>query len=226
MDEAGLTVALVWEEDYEGTDGVALSTSNTLYAAFTDAPVFDTAQFKFGSSSGQFTDDTVTADSAQQEGISPSQSLRFMRRYVRISAWPTSFLQLMRVRLASTALAEVRVNSAGNFILRNGGSTVATSTATWTVGQWWRIEWKVDSTGTTQELRIFNAAAVDSATPTETISGAYSGGVFNRVDDSSTASSATTVVVWFDQAADDDAAYPGPFSAGMPWTYSRLVTIG
>lgn len=77
--------------------------------------------------------------------------------------------------------AELRV-STGKFQLRNGTSAVATSTMNAVLdGRAYRLNWRVNQTGTTQFLDIYTGANLGGTTPDETISGAYTQGNVGRL---------------------------------------------
>jgi hypothetical protein len=183
-------VSTSFYESFEnGTDGVATTTSNTVYSSFTGVPVFDNAAFVAGALSGMSTSAGTASSFATQNLPSPVTD-RYFRRYLRVSAWPTgaTVLPLVRTRNSSTTntTAQIVMNTSGQLVLRDNNTAVATSTTVIGLNSWFRVEWHIAGGSTTQTLRIFTDSNYNGSSPTETISGAYTNGSFDRVNDAGT----------------------------------------
>lgn len=84
---------------------------------------------------------------------------------------------------SNVAAAQFRVTGIGTtpkFQLRDKTIAVSTSTMAATAGVDYRFEWLVNSTSSTQTLRIFTGANLHGSTPDETISGAYTQGTLSE----------------------------------------------
>ncbi|KLU59012.1 hypothetical protein CEB3_c50320 [Peptococcaceae bacterium CEB3] len=87
-----------------------------------------------------------------------------------------------------------------------------------TAGQWFRLEWKVGSSGT-QTLNIYLGANLPSTTPTETITAPMATGLIDYLEwgPMSNPVSPTTHDVIFDEIMVRSDAYPGPLISQYVW---------
>lgn len=123
------------------------------------------------------------------------------------TAMPTSLFYLNSIGITSGVdNADWRVNTTGTVTIRNNSIATATSVPTLTTGTVYRVEWLLNSTTSTQELKIFVG---ESTTALIDISGTYTAGPleFARFGVIG-ASSATELYMDTLRVAD---AFPGPF---------------
>src|SRR5262249_20320593 len=121
-------------------------------------------------------------------------------------------ITILRVRLSGTTTAQVALTSSGTLSMRDTGNvTVATSGNTIPLNTWVRLEWHIDGTTTnTQTLRLYMGNLLNSPNiQTETLSGAYTGGAFDR-SEQGIGTAAYTGTVWVDEVQDQTSTWPGP----------------
>lgn len=204
--------ATAYTEDFSGgTNGTSITTGNTGYTTITGTAVFDASTRINGALSGKM---TSSGSGALLRHTFTATTSRYFRRYLRVSAFPVSgsVLAICRLRNSSSStMAEINLTNDGVFTLKNGSTVVATSSNTPLTHTWFRLEWFINGGGTTQTLRLFLHGDVNSATPTETLTGAYSGGTFDRCEEGA-ATNSFMGTVWVDAVADDTGAWPGPAS--------------
>ncbi len=205
-------MSTVFNETFEGgSNGATLTPSNTTYSSITGAAIFDNTTYVAGAQSAKLSPGGGAAVILKENFVA-LVAHRFFRRYFRVNALPAGadILTPIRVRSGSTSLAQITILSGGILTLRDGGTTVvATSTSTVTINTWFRIEWEVDSVGATQNCRLFMGPNFGGTTPTETLSGSYSGGTFDKVEDGVGAPNYAGSM-WVDEVVDDDTTWPGP----------------
>lgn len=149
------------------------------------------------------------------------------RMYMFLPSGHDQLLLLYRgLNNAGTRCFETYLDTTNKILVRDqGGTTRATSTASVSLNQWVRIEYKVvNSVGAGQhEVKLFNNA--DSAVATETMTGA---GAFSTLSDTSyirmgcVASGKASATYYFDNLLLNDTGYPGPAGGGGG---SPVVTV-
>lgn len=152
------------------------------------------------------------------------------RMYVYLPSGHDQLLLLYRgLNNAGTRAFETYLSATNRLLVRdNAGNTVGTSSASVSLNQWVRIEYKVvNSVGAGQhEVKLFNSA--ESSTPTETITGA---GVFSTLTNTSyirmgvVASGKASATYYFDNLLLNDTGYPGP-APGAPANTVTPVASG
>ena len=212
----------VFSEGFEsGSNGVTITTSNTTYSAASGTSSFDNSTYVAGSLSAKMSPGGGAGIYLREIFSGGSVTSRYFRRYFQVNAFPgsTSIVTLLRVRLSSTNLGQVVLLNTGAIQIRDANTTIATSSNTISLNTWFRIEWEVNGTGAaTQTCRLFLGSNSSGATPTETLTGGYSGGAFDRIEDG-VGTSGYSGTLWLDEVDDDTSSWPGPSSgASQPPT--------
>jgi hypothetical protein len=108
-----------------------------------------------------------------------SQTLLYSGVYVKVPTFASNsepFLTLKNGGINGTHLGRLQLGGSANSgkiqILNDADAVQATTTNVITAGSWFRVDWKVDTVGKTQTLKLFTGANLHSITPTETITGA------------------------------------------------------
>lgn len=175
---AGSTSILDFSETFDGlSSGTPVTTVNT---AFTSVFKGSTSTIDVASATpvhGNFARNVNpgATNSNMRYMYSTPPMAQYYRAYYRFATLPATVTTIFMLRdsLAAT-LATLRVDTTGSILLKKGTVTVATTTTKVQVGQWFRVELFWDGTSSSQTLRLFTGANVNSETPTETISGAGS----------------------------------------------------
>lgn len=222
-------MARVFSETFDGlTDGESVTSSNT---AFDGIEVDGSAVIEGDtglSLSGGVSGRVVTTSSQFAIATNTFGSLvstRYWRWYMRLAVDPTSNEIVASARSGGTNRAQFRLNNGRTTSLRNGFVAVATTTTVLTVGEWYRIEWKIDNAGGDHRLRLFHGANLHGTTPDEEISSSYSEGTF---DDFSigVVSAGSAQEINYDEIAGDDADWVGPIAtSGDPATVDAVPPV-
>lgn len=151
-----------------GSTGFDNSTSNgtATYVSSTTSPLHSTY--------ARITSTTSSTYILRKDQTSVAS--RYYRFYVRMSAIPSSTQTILASRNGSTAVSNIRIQNDGTLSIRDGTSTVDTSTVTITANQWARLELHYDSAGAKQWLRIFLGDNVDGQIPDQVLSGSATNG--------------------------------------------------
>jgi hypothetical protein len=200
-----------FSEDFEGgASGATITTTNTGFAAVVGtAAVFDNTQFVLGSQSARFPGGSTQS---VQESFTAT-SVRYFRRYFRMTGLPSATTIISHARSGTTARAQMRVMiTTGKLQLRNGLiADGADSTTSLVADTWYRLEWKLDATAQTQTLRIFHGANLHGTTPDEEMVRLFDTGTFDNIIDGQITSA--TWVTYEDAFASDPSDWPGPIAA-------------
>ena len=139
-------------------------------------PLYTTAYVLHGQAA-MLSENGGVASTVRQNLPSPAGSAHW-RAYVNRVGTNASNAAFAVARDSSgnTTCATLAVGSSGGILLRDGFSTVATSSYLWTVGSWVRLEWFVDRANSTQSLDIYHGANLEGMTPSESLSGACTAG--------------------------------------------------
>lgn len=190
-----------------GTNGAAVAPDAAKWDTITGSVTYDTSRhFEDLTASVKMVCDAVTTAVGDQQ-LAAAVSTRYITRVWRVATFNAgSFATLCRLRSASNAsLDEVRINSSGQLLLRQGstGNTLATHFVG--LDSTFRFEW--DIAAGQQSLRVYLDQT--SSTPDGSYGPfTYDGGAFQHiVDGIGTAPAATTG--WLLYAVDGDAA-PNP----------------
>lgn len=174
-------MAVLADEDFEiGTAGAAITSSNSAFSAGAGTPTFDSAQFFVNAQSALFNPVAGLEYVQLVSGTTlVNSSIRF---YARISALPSVATYLATPLSTATIRAQLGINADGTVRIRGGagGTTlIATTTAALSTATWYRFEWQLNGTASTQALRIFVGHGTSPISGAD-ISGAFVGGTFDR----------------------------------------------
>lgn len=151
-------MAVLFTEGFEsGTNGAALSTSNTTFGLINGAPTFTNAAAFQGSLSMACL--TTAAAACAGRADHTATGTPWARAAFRFNAAPGGNCYLIQANNASTILADVRMNTAGTISVRNGTTAVWTSPAALDVTgtTWYQFVWQGDKTTNLQQLRVYGA---------------------------------------------------------------------
>lgn len=155
-----------------------------------------------------------TATTYLYNTVSPARTVIYQRVYFYMADW-TNGTTLMAVQTGTTLQGNIQVPTAGAvFRLRDGTTITASSAMTPAVGQWYRLEYKVDLGAGTHALRIFTGANLHGTTADEEISGSITTGTFDRYVLGTNASN--TLDWFFDAYATAPDNWVGPASVTPP----------
>lgn len=175
--EAGVATGTAISAANSATGGNAFDTFDPTSLAAGALREYSTVQAKTGTLGGHFKAPTAAGRSAVTWSTSMGTLSTVWLRYYAWHASQTGGLStgsvFFRCFSATTNRAQVGLNSTGKVTIYNAaGTAVASTTATVPTSSWYRVEAKIDlSASGTWEVRYFNNAALESSTPTETISG-------------------------------------------------------
>lgn len=145
-----------------------------------------------------------------ENNFTASAVTRYFRQYLYLSANPAASCNLLTLYSGATMQGHVRITSTGTVQLRNTASTqVGTPSAALPLNQWSRIETMYVPNGSSV-VRVFAGnAAMESTTPTATITGAVggTGTVSQALIGPSTSTNWTT---YHDSVAWSDVGWLGP----------------
>lgn len=202
-------MATVFDEDHEGgVDGALVTTSNTSYTSIQGEPTF-TASEAIGGTLGMRCSAPIAPCGGTVDFTATTK--RAFRVYYTLKDWPTGseILPLMRVRVGgSTTVADLRVNTAGQIVLRNGTGIQDTSSTSATVDDPFGVDLFIN--GSSMQCRLYMTPG--SGTLTETLSGTPTAGSFSRfVVGALDVGYSGTVIV--DDVKHDDSGFVGPATA-------------
>jgi len=216
-----------WVEDFEGTNGTDVTTSNTVADTISGgtsvASQFSTTGAVVGSTSMRI---QVTGTNRILEFDSSAQGLAYFDVYLNVATAPAATTMVMNWWSDATKVGDLSLVYASSttfqFRLRDNATARWTS-ATYGVGQY-RIGIKVDpGSSTGHRLKIYQGANIDTASPVE-----------DSGNQTATASGASTInnlrlgvmtntsaTLYFDDLLADDAAEPTRGSVmsatTLPW---------
>jgi hypothetical protein len=208
------TSAEAWELKFEGgTAGAAATAANTGTSVDPVGP--GTSTFVSGVLEGLGLKVSVAANQTEQlrhdNGAGLVSSYNY-RVYMK-AATPVTFPRFpLQVTAAGTIRAQVGIGIDGTLRLRNGTTTVATSTMTIPPNALVRVGWSLDNTAGTQSARIYVGANVHGTTPDETVTGAFNTGTFDRFNFGINDAETEAWDVLFDNVAGNAAQQVGPAS--------------
>lgn len=220
--------------DFEtGPDAGDIAVADTPFSAITlggtSTVKYNAANAIFGSFAAKIDGPSSSIVTLDQTGLSFNK--RYMRRYWKIPVAPggTDIVTLTRLRDAANAtVAELRLNAAGNIVIRNtGGVTVATSAQVYGTNAAFRVVWLIDGPNATQQCKIFSGANFNGTSPDETLNGAWTSTTVTTIKDGIGSGFVAGYTVYLDGAADDDAQDPGIFVASSGatalWTHNYVI---
>ncbi|HCR55626.1 TPA: hypothetical protein DIV49_01515 [Candidatus Saccharibacteria bacterium] len=239
LSNGGNGAAATYSQDFDGfSNGTTLTTVNTsfdnfsvsgsgTFTASTSAPLLH-------STYGRMSTTTSSTFIARKDYASTSE--RYYRFYMRLSSIPAATQTIFSVRGAGSTVSNLRLQSDGTVILRDGVIGVDTSTTAMTANKWTRFELYYNSTTQRQVLRIYHDDAKDGTAPSEVLTGSATNGATDDVqiglitsqasqnldiDDFATGTSG-----WFGPAADDTIPAISSGSIATPVAWSEGSTKG
>lgn len=215
-------------EDFEGAaNNATLNTSTTVFGTVNAGWEHSTDYAVTGTRSAHTSDSGSTFMS-----YAPTDGAVFYQRlYVRVqTALPAANMVLIRAYQTTgpATRAQVRLKTDGTFDIRNGTTSVATSTFALTTGAWVRLEWLVDETAGVNSLRIFHGANLNGSTADETLtSSALATGVTtNQLDVGQVSTPSGVVDLYLDAWAYSTAGWVGPAAAGATFATTVAAATG
>jgi hypothetical protein len=204
-------MASLFAESFEGgSNGVALSTSNTGYSSVVGSGLtFTNSSAAAGTLAAQCAAAAGTVYA--QRDHTASASAWYVWR-VRLSALPSAATYIGSMWSAGTKIADVRINTDGTVTVRDNVTAVITSTGTaLTTGAWHRIAVRVTPGGgaTGLQLKVYlgNGAVAPDFDDDGTITAT---GTVDRIRQGVTASATFTYL--FDDVEVDDAVEPDGYA--------------
>lgn len=151
-------MTIYFQEDFEsGSNGAAITTSNTTFSLVNGAPTFTNSPVR----SKLLAMSVNTSTAALASGKCPLGALRtsvYNRFYIMSTgAWSASAIFASQMLSGSTNRADLRI-TAGVCSLRNSAVAVFTSAKTLLPNTWYCLEWHLDSVGALQTLTIYDIA--------------------------------------------------------------------
>jgi hypothetical protein len=202
-DGAGVTIDIT-ETHESGVNGDLATTSNTTYGAVFGTAATQTISTDFAVSGTRCLKGTFSANTGGMRPLYTSRATTYSRCYIRFAALPAATTVVLAAHLGATQNAQIRITPTGTLEVRNGTTTVFTTTAAIATGAWYRLEWRVGSAD--QQLKLFllhsTTALEDANTKT------YSNGNNDRITFGNTASG--TMTAYYDDVQTRDDAFPGP----------------
>jgi hypothetical protein len=227
-DDVGLTdpaptltqSTLSFFEDFEGAaNGVQADNTTTLFdgGVFGATMTHSTARAVSGTHSLRILNPTAQNSLYLSVVQTP---IWYRRVYIYVASIATNGVNVWTVRNTNNNFANVFINADRTLDLRDGTTTVASTTAL-AANQWHRLEWKLDTTTTTQTLRVYSGVNLQSASTfsqekSGSLVGAPSGGLYNRMYLGT--SGAATQDIYYDAYADSPSDWIGPLGAFAPIT--------
>ena len=230
-----------FSEDFNSLgNGVTLTTGNTdfdnLFASGSGTFTSSTSSTIHGTF-GRFNTTTSSTDFARKQYSSTSS--RFYRFYIRLSSLPAATATLFSLLDApgTSTVSALRMQTDGTILLRNGVVTVDTSTTALNTNEWMRIELFYNAAASTQTMRIYAGADVDSTTPTETLTGAATNGATSYMQYGMITSQASqtydldevesSTVTWLGPPSTDTiSAISGSIASPAAWSEGTTKGLG
>lgn len=164
--------------------------------------------------SARFTNPTITSNAFGFLGKRVGeQKVIFLRRYYKIDTLPTYRTSVLLYKYGGGGNGQLGGTHNGSvafggtsqrhrFTLVNNNTNTTTSAAVVPVNAWFRVEVKLDFTSGrhVQTVRLFLGSRVDSATPSETLTGSVTGTYTDYVEDGILTNPGTHVNVYVDEA--------------------------
>lgn len=135
----------------------------------------------------------------------------YVRGYARMLNLPAANATISAIYNATPALtAGLQYTTTGALRIRNGTTTIATSTTTFGALTWFGFEWHLDDVANTQTLRIYDATFSDIR---ETISGSFTGTNTRRWQIGNVSGNPNSWQQWWDDLIANDTTFPGPLGS-------------
>lgn len=170
--------AIVLSEDFEnGTNGAAISTSNTNFDAITG-----TATMTFDNSTqatGSYSMNLVSTGAGGNYGagrltLPATQGIVYVRIALKLSAYAASNSYIFtEAETISGNPGQLRIDAAGTITIKDNTVGVGTSTNLVPLNTWFFVEWSVNWDTSLQTVKYYST--INATTPTETFTGVYTG---------------------------------------------------
>lgn len=225
--------------DFErGTNGSTISTGdtgsltawNSVNLTGTATGKYDNTQVAHGTLASKFTSTSDSESTLRWTTAMGTPSNHYGRLYLYMTAYAAAGdANFIKTRSAGVDDLYFAFSSTAHFFyLYNGGAQLGTTTTTFSLNTWYRIEWHfVHSAAGAGSIEMKIYSSLDSITPIET----------KTISSLTTAASADGIFFgndrwtwdsyWLDQIVANATAYPGPFpvSTAAP-TVSGTTSIG
>jgi len=222
------TTVVVDEPFESGTNGAALTSSNTTLDSFAGSVTFDSAIKKRGSLSAKL-DSTGAGDNVtvRKNFTAISDGKIFIRTYAYFTAIAPAIVQFCHVADGATLQAAYWINTNGTIRLTNGFTVLGNSIQPQALNKWTRFDWTLNLDLGTQSLGIYTKTNLEGSTPTEVLTGALSGVVISNIMWGAISGHPVNWIAYLDDIAADTAQMPAP--TGTPdsdTTFTRRAKSG
>jgi hypothetical protein len=204
-------MAIVRTQYFNGTNGVALDTTNTDYETFFGTARFSSTYAREGTTGAEFYAGT-TATATYARYSFPETPVRYLSRY-RQQAFPSALTTMYRFRRVGTTQFLLRMSSSGLWSIADSASTiVSTMTKPIVANQPYRLE--IDVVNQVVTMRIYLGTNIDGTTADDTISATLvfpsgsGSGAFDDYDEGFITARAS-YSVFVDAIRDGDSSNPG-----------------
>lgn len=225
-DEESHFMAIVFQEDFDGPNGSALSSGNTGFSAVQNPPIFSTAIKKAGTASARY---TTTGSYSYVERTIAATTVRYWSFYIRPVSSPSANTVVFFVG-ASSASADrkfqVTLNTTRTVKMQQGSGAIIVGSATAStcpLNEWSRIDLSFSNGTITLALYPGNAncdKAAGTAMGGDTSSAVIANDAFDYM--SLGVVNGTTSDFYIDEFREDTASLPGPLSVSgglTPYLY-------
>lgn len=198
-------MATIFSTELDGTNGASVNTSNSGLSAVSGGWTYTTTSPGSGTASAVSTFTAGTGTLGMDRSGTPT--VGYHDFLCKVSTFDGGDIMIAQIRNGATNLANIRIGASGELILKNANTTIATTVATLTTNEWFRIQWGVD--GTTQTMRLFKSATLADLfnnPATEVISGSYSQGTWTQFRVGVFTSHSLTIN--YDRLIVDDSTWP------------------
>lgn len=216
-----------------GSSGEDLGTADgILDGGSTTAP----ATFKYSNTRSITGGYSVVADTPDGTGNvyrilnahASDQNLAFMRCYIYWTGTnPTSTTPIFTFSSsAGVNRAQIVINTSGQIRMRNNTTLVGTA-QTLNKNQWYRLEWKLDTTNSQQTMRLFTAGNLHGSTAdVEDLNQTFNSGSGNNFRFGITSAPGAAAAVTFDSLATSTSAYVGAAPARPLASFTKSAASG
>ena len=142
-----------------------------------------------------------------------AQSVLYRRFYMYLPTAPSSVFTFAQARGGGATRASLRMQGGGSLVVFNGGTNVFSApNGTIPVGQWVRVEWRLDLPANVQQVRLFYGANLHGTTASyDTGTRTFTAGAVDQHALGIVTAQQTTVIL--DAVEDNDSAWVGPIGS-------------
>jgi hypothetical protein len=208
--------SLEFTEDFEGgADGTSVnSTTNPTGFETPGTPggsgTIDASMFVYGSKSLRVSSDGGSGNYYYlQHHFSTAQNQAYLRFLLFLPSLPSSNIRILAgTTTADSEATDIVIYTTGYPVLFNAGSSVVGGTASVPIGQWFCMEYLVDSAAQQQTLKVYTDASGTSLQQTVTLANNYDGLALNSFKIGIIATNNYTY--WLDSVAASQTGWVGP----------------